>query len=38
MTSMVIDTMDLSNKEIYDKTYCTYRNLYESLKNMMIRQ
>ena len=29
---------DLSNKEIYDKTYCTYRNLYESLKNMMIRQ
>lgn len=29
---------DLSNKEIYDKTYCTYRNLYESLKNMMVRQ
>ena len=29
---------DLSNKEIYDKTYYTYRNLYESLKNMMVRQ
>ena len=29
---------DLSNKEIYDKTYCTYRNLYESLKNMMVRK
>lgn len=27
-----------SNKEIYDKTYRTYRALYESLKDMMVRQ
>lgn len=26
------------NKEVYDKAYRTYRNLYESLKNMMVRQ
>ena len=26
------------NKETYDKTYRTYRELYESLKHMMVRQ
>ena len=26
------------NKEVYDKTYRTYRELYESLKDMMVRQ
>ena len=26
------------NKEVYNKTYRTYRDLYESLKDMMVRQ
>lgn len=29
---------DPLNKEVYDKAYRTYRELYESLKNMMVRQ
>ena len=29
---------DPLNKEVYDKAYRTYRELYESLKNMMVQQ
>ncbi len=29
---------NLMNEEIYDKTYHTYRELYEALKGMMVRQ
>lgn len=27
-----------SRKEVYDKAYRTYRELYDSLKHMMVRQ
>ena len=29
---------DPLNKEVYDKAYHTYRELYESLKHMMVQQ
>lgn len=29
---------DPSRKEVYDKAYRTYRELYDSLKHMMVRQ